>query len=252
LDILHLDDSHPAATIVADLTKPNDVPSNAFDCIVCTQVLHLIFEVDRAVSELWRILKPGGVLLATVPHISMCDPGWHEVWRFTPEGLGALVGKSFGTDGIDVRAYGNSLTAAGELRGLVAEEFSKATLAYSDPGSRSSPYPGAKGLRSAYRLFAVKTVIGPWFDWSDRDSGAGRAPDRCRCPSRDGTATRAIRHPFCVSCRNEVIELHFPSSEAPNRTQRILQSSRPRRVRCSAPGHCAARPPDTARRSAGW
>ena len=133
LDILHLDDSHPAATIVADLTKPNDVPSNAFDCIVCTQVLHLIFEVDRAVSELWRILKPGGVLLATVPHISMCDPGWHEVWRFTPEGLGALVGKSFGTDGIDVRAYGNSLTAAGELRGLVAEEFSKKTLAYSDP-----------------------------------------------------------------------------------------------------------------------
>ena len=97
LDILHLDDSHPAATIVADLTKPNDVPSNAFDCIVCTQVLHLIFEVDRAVSELWRILKPGGVLLATVPHISMCDPGWHEVWRFTPEGLGALVGKSFGS-----------------------------------------------------------------------------------------------------------------------------------------------------------
>ena len=64
---------------------------------------------------------------------TMCDPGWHEVWRFTPEGLGALVGKSFGTDGIDVRAYGNSLTAAGELRGLVAEEFSKATLAYSDP-----------------------------------------------------------------------------------------------------------------------
>jgi SAM-dependent methyltransferase len=133
LDILHLDDSHPAATIVADLTKPNDVPSNAFDCIVCTQVLHLIFEVEKAVAEMWRILKPGGVLLATVPHISMCDPGWHEVWRFTPEGLGALVGKAFGSEAIAVRAYGNSLTAAGELRGLVAEESTKATLAYSDP-----------------------------------------------------------------------------------------------------------------------
>jgi SAM-dependent methyltransferase len=133
LDILHLDGSHPAATIVADLTKPNDVPSNAFDCIVCTQVLHLIFEVDKAVAELWRILKPGGVLLATVPHISMCDPDWHEVWRFTPEGLGALIGKAFGSEAIVVRAYGNSLTAAGELRGLVAEEFSKAALAYSDP-----------------------------------------------------------------------------------------------------------------------
>jgi SAM-dependent methyltransferase len=133
LDILHLDDSHPAATIVADLTKPNNVPSNAFDCIVCTRVLHVIFEVDRAVAELQRILKPGGVLLASVPHISMCDPDWHEVWRFTPEGLAALIGKAFVGDEIAVRAYGNSLTAAGELRGLVAEEFGQATLAYSDP-----------------------------------------------------------------------------------------------------------------------
>ena len=133
LDILHLDDTHPAATIVADLTKPNDIPTETFDCIVCTQVLHLIFEVDRAVSELWRILKPGGVLLATVPHISMCDPGWHEIWRFTPEGLGAVIGRAFGAEGVTVRAYGNSLTAAAELRGLVAEEFSQPTLDYNDP-----------------------------------------------------------------------------------------------------------------------
>jgi len=132
LDLLHLDDSHSGVTIVADLTRPNDVPSDTFDCIVCTQVLHLIFEVDRAISELWRILKPGGVLLATVPHISMCDPGWHEIWRFTPEGLSAVVGRAFGADNVSVRAYGNSLTAAGELRGLVTEEFSQAALAYSD------------------------------------------------------------------------------------------------------------------------
>ena len=93
----------------------------------------MIFEVDKAVSELGRILKPGGVLLATVPHISMCDPGWHEIWRFTPEGLGAVLGRAFGAEGVTVRAYGNSLTAAGELRGLVAEEFSPPTLDYNDP-----------------------------------------------------------------------------------------------------------------------
>ena len=110
-----------------------DIPSAAFDCIICTQVLHLIFEVDKAVSELFRILKRGGVLLASVPHISMCDPGWHEIWRFTEEGLGAVVGRACGNEGITVRAYGNSSTAAGELRGLVTEEFSRATLEYHDP-----------------------------------------------------------------------------------------------------------------------
>ena len=133
LDILHIDDSQPQATIVADLTKPNDIPTGTFDCIICTQVLHVIFEVDKAVSELHRILKPGGVLLATVPHISMCDPGWHEIWRFTPEGLGAVVGRAFGHESLTVRAYGNSLTAAGELRGLVTDEFSQATLEHHDP-----------------------------------------------------------------------------------------------------------------------
>ena len=133
LDIMHIEDRHPTATIVADLTKPNDVPSETFDCIVCTQVLHVIFDVEKAVSEMWRILKPGGVLLVTVPHISMCDPDWHEIWRFTPEGLGAVIERAFGHEATTIRAYGNSLTAAGELRGLVTQEFSRAALECHDP-----------------------------------------------------------------------------------------------------------------------
>jgi len=132
LDILHIDNTNPLATIVADLTHPNDVPSNAFDCIICTHVLHVIGELDKAVSELYRILKPGGVLLVSVPHVSMCDPGFHEIWRFTPEGLCLVLAKAFGTSNVTVRAYGNSLTAAGEIRGLIAREFSEATLDYHD------------------------------------------------------------------------------------------------------------------------
>lgn len=133
LDILHIDDSNPAVTMVADLTKPNDIPTDLFDCIVCTHVLHAILELDKVIAELRRILKPGGVLLATVPHVSMCDPGFHEIWRFTLEGLSLLMAKAFGTGNITLRAYGNSLTAAGEIRGLVAGEFSAAALEYHDP-----------------------------------------------------------------------------------------------------------------------
>jgi SAM-dependent methyltransferase len=133
LDILHVDDSNPLATIVADLTKPNNIRSDRFDCIICTHVLHIIFELDKAVSELYRILRPGGVLLVAVPQVSMCDPGFHEIWRFTPEGLAFVLSKVFGEKNVLVRAYGNSLTAAGEIRGLVASEFSKPTLDYHDP-----------------------------------------------------------------------------------------------------------------------
>jgi SAM-dependent methyltransferase len=132
VDILHLDDSNPKATIVGDLTKENDIPGDRFDCITCTFVLHVIAELDKAVATLHRILRPGGVLLVAVPHISMCDPQYHELWRFTPEGLSRLLGTAFGARQVTVHAYGNSLTAAGQIRGLVPDEFTQAELDHRD------------------------------------------------------------------------------------------------------------------------
>jgi SAM-dependent methyltransferase len=133
LDILHVDDSNPVATVIADLTKPNDIPSDRFDCIVCTHVLHVIFDLQSAVEELFRILKPGGSLLAAVPHVSMCGPKAGELWRFTPEGLFATLAQTFDARQVTIRAYGNSLTASGQLRGLVASEFRTSELQFHDP-----------------------------------------------------------------------------------------------------------------------
>jgi Methyltransferase domain len=131
-DILHKERGNSNATIVADITGPNDVPNNLFDCIICTYVLNVIFELDKAISELYRILKPGGVLLVAVPQAAMCDPQWHDLWRFTPEGLHLLLAKAFGAENVTVRAYGNSLSVAGDLRGLVADEFTQRELDYHD------------------------------------------------------------------------------------------------------------------------
>jgi Methyltransferase domain len=128
LDLLHVDDSNRRATIVADLTKPNHIASNSFDCIICTHVLHLVFEVDKAISDMYRILKPGGILLVAVPHVSMYDPREHEFWRFTPEGLSRVLAKVFGAENVSVTAYGNSLAAAGEIRGLASQEFTRSEL----------------------------------------------------------------------------------------------------------------------------
>jgi SAM-dependent methyltransferase len=133
LDILNIDHSNPNATLVGDLTKANDLPSDTFDCIICTHTLHLIFEMWKAVIDIHRLLKPGGILLVAVPGVSMCDPGWGECWRFTPEGLERLLGLAFPRDAISLRAYGNSLTGAGQLRGLVAHEFTAEEFNYHDP-----------------------------------------------------------------------------------------------------------------------
>jgi SAM-dependent methyltransferase len=131
-DIIHKEEGNQHATIVADLTKPNLIPDNVFDCIICTHVLHVIRDVDTAVVELKRILAPGGVLLLAVPHISPIYPRAHELWRFTPEGLSVVLEKVFRVEHITIRSYGNSLTAIGDLRGLVADEFTKRELRYYD------------------------------------------------------------------------------------------------------------------------
>jgi glycosyltransferase involved in cell wall biosynthesis len=123
LDILHVDETNPEATIVADLTRPNQLPDSLFDCIVCTHVLHMILDVQTAISEMFRILKPGGTLLIAVPQVSMYGPEYGEVWRFTPHGLETLLLNVFSPANVVVRPYGNSLTAAGEIRGVVSSEF---------------------------------------------------------------------------------------------------------------------------------
>src|SRR5918995_3042658 len=38
-DVLHVEEGHPQATIVADLSCDRTLPADTFDCIICTQTL---------------------------------------------------------------------------------------------------------------------------------------------------------------------------------------------------------------------
>ena len=77
IDVLDVSANNPAATVVADLTDADQIPSDVYDCVICTQTLLLIYEVRAAIATLERILKPGGTLLVTVPGISAsAGPTW--------------------------------------------------------------------------------------------------------------------------------------------------------------------------------
>ena len=73
-DVLDLTSENPNATIVADLTHGEGVPSGVFDCIILAQTLHVIEDSQAAIHTLHRILKPAGVVLATLPGISPIRP----------------------------------------------------------------------------------------------------------------------------------------------------------------------------------
>lgn len=137
-DVLHVAEGNPEATIVADLTRADHVPSDAFDCIVCVQTMQMIYDVRAALRHLCRILKPGGALLATSHGISKIGrregiDHWGEYWRLTAQSARRLFEENFPAANIEVETYGNVFTAIASLHGLGAEELSPEELDYFDP-----------------------------------------------------------------------------------------------------------------------
>ncbi len=127
IDVLHVSEGAPKATIIADLTRADHIPSDRFDCIVFTQTLQLIFDPCAALATLRRILKPGGVLLATFPGITHIDyDEWNEswYWSFTARSAQRLFESIFSATGVRIESYGNVLAATAFLQGLAVEELS--------------------------------------------------------------------------------------------------------------------------------
>jgi SAM-dependent methyltransferase len=124
------------ATYVADLTDAPDVPDNTYDCVILTQTLQMIFDAQSAVNTLHRILKPGGVVLCTVPGISqIADPVWNSTWywSFTELAVKRLFSGPFSSDDSTVRAFGNVLTATAFLHGMADRELRRQELNVFDP-----------------------------------------------------------------------------------------------------------------------
>ena len=135
-DVLHVNSEDPKVTITGDLTTLGVLPENAFDCIVLTQTLQLIFDLNEAVKGLHAALKPGGVLLLTVPGITQTDryewaTNW--CWSFTATSVHRLFDRFFRPGDLRVAAHGNVFAAICLLAGAVQEELDTKQLDVHDP-----------------------------------------------------------------------------------------------------------------------
>lgn len=137
-DVLNYVEGNPQATIVADLTDAPHIADNSFDCIIITQTLQMIFEVDKAIATLHRILKPGGVVLCTSHGMTRVArregvDDWGEYWHFTSQSKRRLFRAHFTTDNVQVSTVGNVFTCICNLHGLGAAEVDPAELDLHDP-----------------------------------------------------------------------------------------------------------------------
>jgi len=130
-EVLNAAPEYRGRAISGDLADLATLPEEAYDCFICTQTFNFIFEVEKAVQGAHHLLKPGGVLLATVAGISQISrydmERWGDYWRFTTASLEKLFAPVF-TGGLEIESFGNVLAACAFLQGVALEDLPDRTL----------------------------------------------------------------------------------------------------------------------------
>jgi len=125
-EVLHATSESKTATLIGDLTDTATLPRNSFDCFICTQTYNFIFDVGKAAEGAHYLLKPGGVLLATLAGISQISrydmDRWGDYWRFTTASVQKLFEPVFKGE-LEIESFGNVLAATAFLQGVSVEDL---------------------------------------------------------------------------------------------------------------------------------
>lgn len=76
--------------VVAD-AQALGIADGTFDVVLCTEVLEHLPEPQRAIDEMFRVLRPGGLLLLTTRFLFPIHDAPHDYFRFTKYGLRHLL-----------------------------------------------------------------------------------------------------------------------------------------------------------------
>ena len=132
-DILDIDEANSRATIIADLNDARNLPAEAFNCMILTQTLQLVYDFASALRSLERSLAPGGIALITVPGITRVPTHFRWYWSFTLDSVNRLLEETFPGAQIDVTSFGNVKAATAFLHGLAQEELRPRDMDHNDP-----------------------------------------------------------------------------------------------------------------------
>ncbi len=88
LNVLEIDiDPKRKPDIVLDIQDMYLIPTNSVDVVFCLEVLEHVKNPFKAVKEIERILKPGGILIGSTPFVFPIHEEPHDFFRYTKFGI---------------------------------------------------------------------------------------------------------------------------------------------------------------------
>jgi hypothetical protein len=121
-------------TIVCDLAKAEGVvASNAYDCFLLPYTLLFVKDLEGALRNAMRVVKPGGTVLATTTVLTPAFAEYPEYWRMTESGWRELLARVWPEQEVEVRTHGNCVSAVASILGLAQEELTRQELDRHDP-----------------------------------------------------------------------------------------------------------------------
>lgn len=123
----------------AGTAEATGLPDASFDLVLCTQVIEHCMNPWAAAREIHRILRPGGHVIVSAPHVWFYHPHPTDHWRFTQEGMAHLC-REAGLEPIALLAQGGSVLTLCQVVNF---------LAYGLLGTAGAPLYGALNLAAS-------------------------------------------------------------------------------------------------------
>lgn len=127
----HSVDINPAVspTFICDLADSQDViPDNSYDCFLLPSTLQHMRDIEGCLRHALRIIKPGGVILASAAGFIPLIPDGPDYWRLSAAGWTQIVARVWPECEVRIESHGNCLAATAALYGLALEELSPTEL----------------------------------------------------------------------------------------------------------------------------
>jgi SAM-dependent methyltransferase len=135
---------------VDHVTPAEQLPfeDEAFDLVLCTQVLEHVQDPAAVLSEIHRVLRPGGAVLLSTHGVFLFHPDPPgtdgDYWRWTHAGLRKMVGAAGDWREVEVQPNGDVVACLAYIAAQFVDEF----------GARLGFDPLRRGLLFALNSFA--------------------------------------------------------------------------------------------------